>query len=155
MNSRERIPAEIKAANEPVVPNRRDSSKLNRQSNYRILGLPRLWLLLCAGLTFLILWLALMPSNVAPSGLGWDKLNHAGAITVATGLAYLSLQSRNWAAPVAFLYGASLGVLIEILQGTLTTSRTAEWADVVADLIGAGFAWGVIRIFQQRTAQEP
>ena len=113
---------------------------------------PLLWLSLCAGLTLLILWLALMPAGSAPSGLGWDKLNHAGAIAVATGLAYLSLRPRSWAGAAAFMYGASLGILIEILQATLTTSRTAEWGDVVADLIGAGCAWGAIRIYQRITA---
>ena len=101
-------------------------------------------------LTLLILLLSLMSANSAPSGLGWDKLNHAGAIAVATGLAYLSLQPRSWAAGAAFLYGASLGILIEILQLTLTTSRAAEWSDVAADLVGAGCAWGVIRIYQSR-----
>ena len=117
-------------------------------------GGPLLWKFLCAGLTFVILWLALMPAGSAPSGLGWDKLNHAGAIAVATGLAYLSLQPRSWAAAAAFLYGASLGILIEILQATLTTSRTAEWGDVVADLIGAGCTWVAVRIYQCKTASK-
>jgi VanZ family protein len=112
------------------------------------------WKFLCAGLTLVILWLALMPAGSAPSGLGWDKLNHAGAIAVATGLAYLSLQPRKWAAAAAFLYGISLGILIEILQGTLTTSRTAEWGDVLADLVGAGFVWIAIIIYQRKTASK-
>ncbi|MGB9080363.1 MAG: hypothetical protein WCD00_03615 [Desulfuromonadaceae bacterium] len=105
-----------------------------------------------AALTVLILWLALMPAGSAPSGFGWDKLNHAGAIAAATGLAYLSFQPRGWAAAGAFLYGASLGILIEILQATLTTGRSAEWGDVVADLIGAGCVWGAITMYHRRTA---
>ena len=114
---------------------------------------PRLiWLLLCALVTLLIFWLALMPGESSPSGLGWDKLNHAGAIAAATGLAYLSFQPRGWAAAGAFLYGTSLGILIEILQATLTTGRNAEWGDVAADLVGAGIAWVVIRVYQRRTA---
>lgn len=92
-----------------------------------------------------------MPADAAPSGFGWDKLNHAGAIAVVTGLAFLSFRSRDWAAAGAFLYGISLGVLIEILQATLTTGRSAEWGDVVADLAGAGCAWVAIRIYQRRT----
>lgn len=101
-------------------------------------------------MTLLLLWLALMPGAAAPAGLGWDKLNHAGAIAVATALAYLTLQPRAWAATAAFLYGTFLGILIEILQGTMTTSRSAEWGDVVADLIGAGCVWGVIKIYHRR-----
>lgn len=115
-------------------------------------GSSLIWRFICAALTLLILWVALMPAGSAPTGLGWDKLNHVGAIAVATGLAYLSLQSLRWAAAAAFLYGTSFGILIEILQGTLTTSRTAEWGDVVADLVGAGCAWGAIRIYQRITA---
>jgi VanZ family protein len=99
----------------------------------------------------MILWLALMPAGSTPSGLGWDKLNHAGAIAAATGLAYLALQPRRRAAAAAFMYGTFLGILIEILQATLTTTRVAEWGDVVADLIGAGCVWIAIRIYQRRT----
>lgn len=115
-------------------------------------GFPLVWLSLCTGLTLLILWLALMPAASAPSGFGWDKLNHVGAIAAATVLAYLSLQPRRGAAAGAFLYGALLGILIEVLQATLTTGRSAEWDDVAADLVGAGGAWAVIRIYQYRTA---
>jgi len=79
-----------------------------------------------------------MPAASAPSGFGWDKLNHAGAMAVAAGVAYLTFQPRRWAALGAFLYGTSLGILIELLQWAFTTSRSAEWGDVAADLIGAG-----------------
>ncbi len=111
-----------------------------------------LWLFLCTVLTLVILWLGLMPADLAPSGLGWDKLNHVGAIAVATVLAYLSLQPRRGAAAAAFVYGTSLGILIEIMQATLTTTRTAEWSDVAADLVGAGCAWAAIQLFRRRTA---
>ena len=117
----------------------------------RLIQYSKFWRVLCAGLTALVLWLALIPAASAPSGLGWDKLNHAGAIAVITGLAYLSLQSRSGAVSWAFLYGTFLGILIEILQATLTTTRFAEWSDVTADIVGAGFAWIVIKIYQYRT----
>lgn len=113
-----------------------------------------MWRFLCAALTLLILWLALMPAASAPAGLGWDKLNHAAAIAAATGLAFVSIKPRRRAAGAAFLYGASLGILIEILQGTMTTTRSAEWGDVVADLIGAGCVWALIRIYRHKTAPE-
>ncbi|OGU15811.1 MAG: hypothetical protein A2076_14520 [Geobacteraceae bacterium GWC2_53_11] len=106
--------------------------------------------LACAALTLLILWLALIPAVSAPSGLGWDKLNHAGAIGVVTWLAYLSFQQRGRAAQAAFLYGIALGVLIELLQGSLATGRSAEWSDVAADLVGAGCVWGSINLLKRR-----
>ena len=101
-------------------------------------------------MTLLILWLALMPAAAAPSGLGWDKLNHAGAIAAVTGLAYLAIRPRRWAGGVAFFYGIFLGVLIEVLQGAMTTGRAAELGDVAADLVGAGVAWIAIKLFQNR-----
>lgn len=106
--------------------------------------------LACTVMTLLILWLALLPGDSAPSGLGWDKLNHAVAIAVVTGFAYLALQPLVWAATAAFLYGTSLGVLIEILQATMTTGRYAEWSDVAADMIGAGCVWSMICLLKLR-----
>jgi VanZ family protein len=114
-------------------------------------GYPLFWVLLCLAMTLLILWLALMPGESAPAGLGWDKLNHAVAIAAATVLAYLSLQPRRWAVGGAFLYGAFLGVLIEILQAAIAIGRTAEWGDIAADLVGAGSVWLVIKIYQRST----
>lgn len=108
------------------------------------------WQFLCVALTLLILWLALRPAVSAPSGLGWDKLNHAGAIGVVTWLAYLSFQPRGRAALAAFLYGIALGALIELLQGSLATGRSAEWSDVAADLVGAGSVWGSINLLKRR-----
>lgn len=121
----------------------------------RVTGTPRIWGILCSGLTLLILWLALVPSATAPAGLGWDKLNHAAAIAVATGLAFLSLQPRRWAVTAAFLYGIFLGILIEILQATMATGRSAEWGDLLADFIGAAGAWLAIQLYQRKTALKP
>ncbi|MSN25096.1 MAG: hypothetical protein GJV46_04425 [Geobacter sp.] len=98
-----------------------------------------------------MLWLSLIPSDSVPSvGLGWDKLNHAAAIAAVTFLAFLSLKSNRWGAPAAFLYGITLGGLIEIFQALFTTSRTAEWGDMLADLIGAGLVWCLIFIVQKK-----
>lgn len=102
-----------------------------------------------AGLTLLILFLALLPGDVAPSGLGWDKLNHAAAIGAVTAAAFLAMRQRRHAGLDAFLYGTFLAMLIEILQWALTTSRTAEWGDLLAGMVGAGCVWGVIYIFNR------
>jgi hypothetical protein len=107
-------------------------------------------LLLCVGVTTLILWLSLMPGASAPSGLGWDKLNHAAAIGAVTFLAFFARHPAPRAGLEAFLYGVSLGALIEILQGTFTTTRSAEWGDLLADLVGAGCVWAVLYFFQHR-----
>jgi VanZ family protein len=110
---------------------------------------PCVWGVLSFGLTMLILWLSLLPADsVPPVGLGWDKLNHATAIATVTLFTYLTFKSRRWAAQAAFLYGISLGILIEVCQATFTTTRTAEWGDVLADLIGAGLVWCLIFVIQ-------
>lgn len=109
------------------------------------------WAVLCLGLTASIVWLSLLtPDSLPPAGLGWDKLNHAAAIAAVTLLAFLSFRSHKWAAQAAFLYGVSLGILIEVFQAVFTTTRSAEWGDLLADLIGAGFTWCLISVIQRK-----
>lgn len=96
-----------------------------------------------------------MPANSAPTGLGWDKLNHSGAMAAITGAAYLSFKSRYRGAGLAFFYSISIGILIEIMQATLTNSRVAEWSDIYADLFGSGLAWITIKVYQRLSAQNP
>jgi len=99
------------------------------------------WRILCVGLTAAILLLALLPNDSVPQvGFGWDKLNHSAAIAVVTVLAFLSVKPYRRAASVAFWYGMSLGVLIELCQAVFTTTRSAEWGDLLADFLGAGAA---------------
>jgi len=109
------------------------------------------WTALCLALTILILTLSLLPPDSLPSsGLGWDKLNHAAAIAAVTLLAFLTFRPHGSAAGAAFWYGLALGVLIEILQALFTTSRSAEWGDLLADLTGAGFVFCVLMLLQGR-----
>lgn len=109
------------------------------------------WPALCAGHTILVLWLSLMPADSLPSvGLGWDKLDHVAAIAAATLLAFLALRPRSWATHAAFLYGISLGILIEVFQAIFTTARSAEWGDLLADLIGAGSVWCLMVVIQRK-----
>lgn len=89
-----------------------------------------------------LLWLSLTPNPpAAPSGLlSWDKLQHAGAYALLTLLAGRFFSqwrpfSRNpWL--LALFVAIFFGGLIEILQGTLTGIRRAEWGDLLADAIG-------------------
>lgn len=92
------------------------------------------------------LWLSLMPSPPRlPSVFGWDKLQHAASFAVVALLAGWSfaplvqrpLQGwfRGW------MFAVFFGGLIEVLQGALTRSRTADWHDFLADLVGAGVVY--------------
>lgn len=108
---------------------------LNKSKNLLRLSLPILWALI-------ILWLSLTSSPPQISGvLGWDKLLHAGAyglLTLLLAQAFLCppfLLDEPWwlAGSTAVAYGA----LLEILQLLSQTGRSAEWADLFADAIGA------------------
>lgn len=91
----------------------------------------------------IILWLSLTPSPPSPPGIiGWDKLQHAGAFAVLALLAgwafapLSAVSTRVWGWVMAL--AMACGALIEILQGLLTKTRTAEFGDLAADAVGAG-----------------
>lgn len=93
------------------------------------------WRSSLAGVTALILYLSLVPSPPS-DGLGWDKANHAVAMALVTFVAYRSAFPSPKALVFGGIYAASLGGLVEVLQGTLETGRSSEWYDLLADLFG-------------------
>ncbi len=79
-----------------------------------------------------------------PPLLPWDKLVHAGMFFVLSGVCYYDYYrlfdgnvNRNkwifWCFFIPVIYGAG----IELLQQFVFTSRSAEWGDFIADVIGA------------------
>lgn len=110
-------------------------------------------LLLWAGC---LLWLSLTPNPpTAPSGLlSWDKLQHAGAYALLTLLAgrffsqWRPLNRNPWF--FALIVAVFCGGLIEILQGTLTDVRRAEWGDLVADAVGGMLVVAAARVRERR-----
>lgn len=57
-----------------------------------------------------------------------------------------SLRSR-W---LVFLYAAGYGILIEVLQGVLTTQRSPEVADALVNALGAAMAIILLPLLQKR-----
>lgn len=110
------------------------------------------WRWLLAGLVMVVSWLALSPAP--PDGLdtGWDKLNHAGAFAVLTLVASFAFpRSRHslWLVLAGLLcYGAA----IEVAQ-SFTPTRSAEWGDLLADLIGMA-AGAMLAMLIDRVAGE-
>jgi VanZ family protein len=98
---------------------------------------PVRWRALVALLVLAICWLAFEPRPPPPPpGLGWDKAQHALAFAVLGACALRGWPAARLAVLVAALLG--FGVFIELVQTQLPT-RSAEIADVVADLCGAAF----------------
>jgi len=81
----------------------------------------------------IILVLALIPAAPELPSAGWDKGNHVLAFLVLT-----VLGGRAYPNHIAIiLVGAVLyGGLIEVLQSFIPY-RSAEWADLAADAVGA------------------
>jgi VanZ family protein len=109
------------------------------------------WLLFTA-YVLVICWLSLTPAppQIEDAFFGWDKVQHAGAYGVFTlfaGWAFGSFAldlKRRWQLAVAA--AVIFGGLLEIVQGMFTRTRTAEWGDLLADLIGAACAYGLVNI---------
>lgn len=97
-----------------------------------------------------ISWLSLTPTPPEIPGdfFGWDKLQHAGAYGIFALLASWAFGTfsldwkRSWR--LAVLAAVTFGGMLEIAQGVLTTWRSAEWGDLLADLLGAVSSYGLI-----------
>lgn len=97
-----------------------------------------------------LLVLALLPPDVPQPSTGWDKSNHVLGFAVLAFTGLLAYPSQR----VAVLSGLLLhGGLIELLQ-SLTTYRSAEWADFWGDglgiMTGLVFATLWLRLFMVR-----
>lgn len=109
----------------------------------------RIFLILSSAYTCLVLWLSLTHlGKISIAGFNpTDKMLHTGAYLFLALLWEFSilLKSKNldryrpnvfWVALGCVLFG----MLIEVLQGTLTSYRTPDWFDVLANTTGISLA---------------
>jgi len=98
----------------------------------------------------LIFYLSAQPGLPAVPVAGFDKIEHLGAYAVLGALLARALMgygvARRRALVLAVLLGALYGVSDEVHQSFVPT-RSADWRDVVADLLGSSFGAGVYSIF--------
>lgn len=104
-----------------------------------------LWWSLGAALLALITALSLLPLRGPQIDIpNSDKLNHAFAYVVLMlyfgQLVGNDLRRRLWVVALLIVYGAA----IECLQSVMPP-RTAEWADLAADLVGIIIGWLLLR----------
>jgi len=102
---------------------------------------PKLWLglwifgwALCIGLSMLPQ--PPVPIDVPDSDKFWHFLAYA---LLAAWAAWIFETPR--ARKLAMLSLCLLGVAIEVMQGTLTSHRTMDWHDALADFLGVGVGW--------------
>jgi len=118
----------------------------------------------CWSILWGILMLALMlaPSkdlDAAPSFPGFDKLAHCGTFFVLTTLLYWessvkhNYQLRKWVAILKIvLCTVIFAGATELAQRYFSPSRTADWWDFFADLVGIGMAsFAFLLLFKKRT----
>ncbi|HSW19464.1 MAG TPA: VanZ family protein [Ramlibacter sp.] len=81
---------------------------------------------------------------------GWDKVNHALAFAVLAIQGCLCWRAH---APRVLSGLLAYGALIEALQ-SLTPARSAEWLDLLADMVGLGLGWMALRLIAARRAPQ-
>ncbi|HUF11490.1 MAG TPA: VanZ family protein [Longimicrobiales bacterium] len=99
----------------------------------------------------LILWLGSLPSLTTPLALPLDKVGHFGMFAVLGALLALGLHGARIRASIAWplLAGIGVGVIDELHQRTVP-GRTAEWADLVADVSGCALALWLAHLALER-----
>lgn len=103
-----------------------------------------------------IVWFSLDPSPPKPQIelLAWDKFQHAVAYGLFALLVWNCLvtyrQCRRHCLLMAFGGSVVLGALLEFAQGVLTTSRSADFRDLIADALGAGIVCLAVAVWRAR-----
>jgi VanZ family protein len=108
------------------------------QLRYRRAWIGSIWLLVVA-----IVTVSLMPSAGPASVAGLDKVEHFVAYftLAALGSAIVTNRLLPWVMAGAMV----LGLALEVMQALMTETRSASWADVLADAAGIWTAWWIFR----------
>ncbi len=90
--------------------------------------------------TGVVLITCLAPPDRLPDPGTSDKLEHALAWFLLTGLGLILSPRRRWAIPAFTL---ALGGAIELLQAGLGFGRHGDWRDLAFDALGVGAALAI------------
>ena len=105
-----------------------------------------------------LLWSSLA-SNLPPVPriFAWDKLLHFFAYAIlmffSGNFFKLLLQKRLRGWILGFTLTLGFGLLMEIGQQTLSTSRHADWKDLVANSLGAGLILAIALLCKEKRSQ--
>lgn len=106
------------------------------------------WAAVAAGVA-LALWPD--PEHAQPLFAHADKVQHAVAFAVLVGLGWLARFRSLIRLGAGLLL---LGAAIEVAQ-SFTATRTAEWADLLADGVGIGIGWMVVARIVRCSCPQP
>jgi len=117
----------------------------------------KIYLVLALIWTTIVTVLCLINSNQLPKPKfekNYDKLVHMVFHIGITFLWYLYYKFKSDNAKKAliqaFLFSFVYGILIEIVQGLFTTSRSADILDVAANATGALLVVGIVLFYQKK-----
>lgn len=96
---------------------------------------PAFWLASGYAIAVLIIALSLLPALPGPDTAGFDKIAHG--LMYATLAAWFCGIYRPAKWPVLLGVFVALGGLLELAQ-SMTMARSAEWQDMLANLVGLG-----------------
>jgi VanZ family protein len=105
---------------------------------YRPAWIASIWLLV-----LVIVVGSLIPDSGPPSVAGSDKVEHVVAYFMLSVLG-AAVVARDGLIRV-MARTLALGVALEVAQGLLTDTRSADWADVLANAAGILAAWWLMR----------
>lgn len=111
------------------------------------------WRAAFASAVLAVAWVSLLPPDDLPQDVAVsDKAVHALGYAVLGALAVLS--GLRWLPAVAAV--VAFGLLVEVAQG-LSGYRSFEWADLLADAVGAAVGAGVVAVLvrSRRRAVSP
>jgi len=96
-----------------------------------------------------------MKNVVEPKIDFFDKIVHVGAYLILTLSWLLSYRSRSTAKSLKshFLIAIAVfvyGIIIEVLQGTITSNRQADFYDIFANLVGITVSFLIFAVVYQK-----
>lgn len=106
------------------------------------------WLCVVAGVA---LALAPAPEHKSPWFAHADKVQHAASFAILFGLGWMAQFRPAWRLAFGLLL---LGAAIEVMQ-SFTATRTAEWADLLADAVGIAVGCGLAGVVDRRSGRQP
>lgn len=110
---------------------------------------------LLATWTGLLLWASLSSHlPTVPRVLSWDKLQHFSAYAIlmffSGNFFKLLFKNRQLGWISGFIFTVGFGLLMEVGQETIATSRYADWKDFLANSLGAGLILAIVLLKRKK-----